>query len=765
LIGSRVHGLIHKMVARLLRAGRSGHGRPPEQLELARSLDLSFSRRGDEKPRGPDRSAEHLRLISIAIEAAANGILITNRQGVVHWVNPAFTRITGYTLKEMAGRTPRVLKSGKQPASYYQQMWDTILAGRVWHGELTNRHKDGHLYVEEQTIAPVSSPEGEITHFIGIKQDITGRKQYEETLERRNAELATMATTIGTITSFLQVDDVLHSIVNAIRDLLPHAMGATVQMPGPAGRLVTRAATSCVPPRQTPVEFEPGSGIAGLAYRDRRIINVGDVGQDARFLAEGAPPAYLSLISVPISSGNRVLGILSVESKERDAFLKHEEDLLSLFAGSAAIAMTHAGEYEGRVQAERELKRYSEQLESMVEQRTVELKAAQVKLLDQQRLEQEVVLAAQVQASILPHHIPDLPGYEFAGVALAARYVSGDMYDWIGSSPDHCYMALADIAGKGVPAAMMTSTARALLRDGAARGSPPGRALSSLNRSLYDDLTHAGVFITIVAADLDQRTAAVDYASAGHTELLWYRAFTGTCERLPATGPPIGVLPNNEIEERRVFLCPGDVLVFYSDGVTEAENEGGEFFGTNRLIDLLRQNSAQPAASLAQTIVTAVDAFSRGPRSDDLTIIVVKALPRTVSFRYPGDLGHMEDIMQLIRALGHAYDRTFAYELELAASEIVTNVIEHAYQSSSGELRGEVRLEADRVQLDLYDDGLPFDISTLPARAPRQASERGYGVHIVRQLMDELTYSPATRAGNRWRLVKTRRREGTGHGR
>ncbi|HET6438311.1 MAG TPA: PAS domain S-box protein, partial [Anaeromyxobacter sp.] len=483
-----MNGLIQRMGASrlwslLARDRRRGGGSAP-----ARPLDLPRALGG--APR-LDGASEYTRLITTAIEAAANGIVITDRAGVIRWVNPAFTQITGYTLQEMMGRTPRVLKSGRQPDSFYAEMWETILAGRVWHGEIYNRHKDGHLYVEEQTIAPVSDNAGVITHFIGIKQDVTRRKQYEEMLERRNAELVVMATAIGTITSSLAIDAVLRSIVDAAADLVPHALGATVQTPNPTGRLVTRAVKGALGPRHLPMEFEPGAGAAGLAYEQRRLVNIEDVPADPRYLVVSPSPRYRSLLAVPISSGNRVLGVLSVVAEEKGAFHKHEEDLLGLFAGSAAIAIGHATEYEARVQAEEEIKRYSERLAIMVEQRTADLQAAQVKLLEQQRLEQEVVLAAQVQSSILPHRIPDLPGYEFAGVALAARYLSGDMYDWIGFGPEHCYLALADIAGKGVPAAMMTSTARALLRDGAARKTPPGQGLSSLNRSLYDDLTQA----------------------------------------------------------------------------------------------------------------------------------------------------------------------------------------------------------------------------------------------------------------------------------
>ncbi len=125
------------------------------------------------------QAEERLHLQSTALQAAANGIVITDRAGSILWANPAFTRLTGYTVEEIIGRNPRVLKSGKHDPTFYQNLWETILAGRVWHGEIVNRRKDGGLYTEEMTIAPVRQPSGEISHFIAIKQDISERKQHE----------------------------------------------------------------------------------------------------------------------------------------------------------------------------------------------------------------------------------------------------------------------------------------------------------------------------------------------------------------------------------------------------------------------------------------------------------------------------------------------------------------------------------------------------------------------------------------------------------
>ncbi len=129
------------------------------------------------------RVAERLRLHGSALEAAANGIMITDRAGIILWVNTAFTTLAGYAIEEVVGRTPSVLKSGIQGPQFYDELRSTITAGRVWHGEIVNRRKDGTLYTEEMTITPVRDSAGEISHYIAIKQDVTKRKQAQAALE------------------------------------------------------------------------------------------------------------------------------------------------------------------------------------------------------------------------------------------------------------------------------------------------------------------------------------------------------------------------------------------------------------------------------------------------------------------------------------------------------------------------------------------------------------------------------------------------------
>ena len=130
------------------------------------------------------RADEQLRLQAAMLQAAANSILIADRTGKMLWVNTAFTQLTGYAAAEAVGQNARLLKSGKQDAAFYARLWTTVLAGEVWHGELTNQRKDGTCYTEEMTITPVRDAQGQVNRFIAIKQDVTARHDLEESLRQ-----------------------------------------------------------------------------------------------------------------------------------------------------------------------------------------------------------------------------------------------------------------------------------------------------------------------------------------------------------------------------------------------------------------------------------------------------------------------------------------------------------------------------------------------------------------------------------------------------
>lgn len=147
---------------------------------------------------------EQLRIQTVALEAAANGIVITDSRGVITWANPAVAQMTGYTLGELIGQNSRLLKSGVHEESFYRSLWEQITKGEIWQGEIINRRKDGRLYHEEQTIAPVPDHDGSISHFIAIKLDVTVRKTTEAALRRANDQLETQLEEIQMLTAKLE---------------------------------------------------------------------------------------------------------------------------------------------------------------------------------------------------------------------------------------------------------------------------------------------------------------------------------------------------------------------------------------------------------------------------------------------------------------------------------------------------------------------------------------------------------------------------------
>ncbi len=168
-------------------------GRPPiavfDEMETTKEYNAGLVAKLEKRNDELSRAVSQLRLQNIALETAADAIMITDAEGMMLWVNPAFSATTGYTSEEAIGRTPRILKSGTHTEAFYRTFWKTILAGKVWRSEFVNRHKDGRIYYGEHTVTPVRDAAGTITHFVGIMHDITERKRAEAELRDAHAQL------------------------------------------------------------------------------------------------------------------------------------------------------------------------------------------------------------------------------------------------------------------------------------------------------------------------------------------------------------------------------------------------------------------------------------------------------------------------------------------------------------------------------------------------------------------------------------------------
>jgi PAS domain S-box-containing protein len=201
-----------------MRAGAHDYLMKDSLARLAPAIERERTEAANRRARR--QAEEQLRLQSAAVQAAANAILITDRNGKILWTNPAFTQTTGYSFDEVRGKNPRLLKSGKQERAFYQDMWDTILRGQVWHNTIINRRKDGTFNFEDLTITPIRDEGGAITHFVGIKQDITQLAQALEDLQKKRDELAAMTQQLWQASKLATMGELAASVAHELNNPL-----------------------------------------------------------------------------------------------------------------------------------------------------------------------------------------------------------------------------------------------------------------------------------------------------------------------------------------------------------------------------------------------------------------------------------------------------------------------------------------------------------------------------------------------------------------
>jgi sigma-B regulation protein RsbU (phosphoserine phosphatase) len=253
-----------------------------------------------------------------------------------------------------------------------------------------------------------------------------------------------------------------------------------------------------------------------------------------------------------------------------------------------------------------------------------DLKAAQARLVEQERLERELEIAAEVQRSILPAAFPDLSGFEFAAYARPAREVGGDYYDLFPLDDDHFGLVMADVSGKSVHAALYMAVTRALFLAKAAEYRSPRDAAFQIHDLLMTS-SDSDLFVTVFYGIVNRATRKMRYVRAGHDLPIHYRPQTGQLSLLQAPGRFLGCLDGLVLEEAAFQLVPGDILVCYSDGLTDAESSDGICYGLERLKALVVGVPDQPAQATAETIITDVESFRSGaPQPDDLTLLVMK---------------------------------------------------------------------------------------------------------------------------------------------
>jgi sigma-B regulation protein RsbU (phosphoserine phosphatase) len=326
--------------------------------------------------------------------------------------------------------------------------------------------------------------------------------------------------------------------------------------------------------------------------KNQQPLIVNDLATDNRFRVTDDAGMMRSLLCVPLRLKGRMIGVLSVFNKRGGKpFTEGDSRLLTIIGAQSAQVIENARLYE------------EEQVLA--------------------RIEQELNTARSIQQRLLPKVPPVIGGYELAGRSEPARQVGGDYFDYFLQDDNHAVICLADVSGKGISAALLMANAQATVRSLSLSEEALTKRLEHANQLLYNS-TDSDKFLTMFYAVLEPQTHQMTFSNAGHNPPLLISA-AGEVRELTVGGPVLGILPGFSYEQSSVEMAPGDLLLIYSDGFSEAENLRQEEFGEDRLKELATVHRNETAVGLIERINEEVTAFcGEAPQSDDMTILAVR---------------------------------------------------------------------------------------------------------------------------------------------
>ncbi|HSQ74898.1 MAG TPA: SpoIIE family protein phosphatase [Bacteroidota bacterium] len=424
----------------------------------------------------------------------------------------------------------------------------------------------------------------------------TGRRNTQHRHELRTLERLIEAA--KSLNSTLDLNELLDILLDIALGIVDGDRGTVYILDEVKQELWTRVAKGLDGANRVTIRVPLGKGIAGYVAATGDTINTPDAYLDPRFNPDfDRQTGYRtrSILCMPIHTNTgKIIGVVQLLNKRTGEFSDDDARIMHALSLHAAIALENA--------------------------RLVEQERRKI------RIERDLLAAREVQLSLLPAHVPAVPGYEFAATALPARDIAGDLYDFIRLDPHRLAISMGDVSGKGLPAALLMAHIQASVRDVAHETASAGACTTLLNQRLVAS-TAPEKFVTLVYGILDTQEHTFQYSNGGHNPPLL--ASPGKPLRLLDTGGTLmGIIEGAAFEEETVTLEPGDVIVQYTDGIPEATNGRQELLGEERLAHLIDAHKQYSAGEIMDAILSAVMTHQGSePAADDMTIVVIRRLP------------------------------------------------------------------------------------------------------------------------------------------
>jgi phosphoserine phosphatase RsbU/P len=406
----------------------------------------------------------------------------------------------------------------------------------------------------------------------------------------RQAQTLTLLNEISRdLTSILNLDELMQSIAETLTRLIDYQMFSILLLDSGGQTLVHRFSMRFKENIQLKHDIPLGRGLVGAAAQLKQAILVPDVSKDPRYIM--ANPETKSELCVPLIHKGAVIGVLDLEHTRRNYFTEDHKRTMTTLAAQLAIAIENARLYERIAKQEA-------------------------------RLEHELDMAREIQLRLLPQELPKLRGAAVAARFQPARTISGDMYEFLQYSGDSTAIMIGDVSGKGAPAALYAALVAGILRSAADSEPSPAEMLSLVNTALNERPISAQ-YISMIYALWDGAQGVLRIANSGLPRPIYSQA--GKTEIVQATGLPLGPFEDATFEELDIHVGPGDVFVFFSDGISDAGNPALETFGRGRIEKIVAANHQKSAKQIADAIFKGVREFAEGcDRFDDETVVVLK---------------------------------------------------------------------------------------------------------------------------------------------
>ena len=415
-------------------------------------------------------------------------------------------------------------------------------------------------------------------------------------LDRKQSEISVLYNVGKVIRATFAIEELLRMIVDMVTQSLRCRRGSILLIDNQDGDILVKGVLGKDEAKVENRRMKQRGRVTQhiLAVQQSLLVNRDD--EEEHYFSDDIKKGYCtrSFLSVPIKIQDQVVAILNVTDRETGAsFTEDDQRLLEMLADQAAITIENF--------------RLSEQL------------------VEKERMERELQIAHSIQVNLLPEQTPQVPGAELEARSIPAKAVGGDYYDVFQVDDDRWGFVVADVSGKGVPAALLMVMIRSLLRAAAAGNPSPADVVGRINRMILPDLDTA-MFVTLFYGIYEVESRRLVFSNAGHNRPLHISGSTGESEELGTEDMFVGMFEDYTFSERSVTLAPGDLVVFYTDGITEARNETDEGFGVRRLLDIIAVSDADRCSDLVRRVFSYVFSFagSRTPQ-DDMTLMVMRA--------------------------------------------------------------------------------------------------------------------------------------------